>query len=600
MVNSYRIRLFVRVPMRDGVQLSAVLVLPEGPGPHPTIFRLTPYIADTFLPDGAVFAERGYAFLCADTRGRGESEGGHYRPLVPDGEDGFDAIAWIASQPWSNGDVVLYGSSYSGTNQWNIAATAPPALRAITPTGVSLLGHDYPFPGGIVPAGIFQILTLTGGRVLHGNALADTAQWNRMLAEICKRHARLSALSDLSGNPAPIFHEMRATAEGLAPFPGCIMDDADYAAIRVPVFSSTGTADLTCPGTLEAHRRFLAVTSEGLVARSRLVLGPWEHLGLETGSVAPGLAVPGTTARLDMRQLRLDWIDWILGRGPEPRQLSAPLLAYCAGDEQWIAAASIEALTDCTHQVWLAERTIAAQSPAQYRRVTPPLALVCDPDDLSSIALELELRTVPTPTKDNAPTIRIGPTCNDLTTWVIGADPTNDSFTSGMGHAGLCWTGEPLAAALGLAGFAVLDLWLRLDGPDADLALVLGAILPGGQHLVLAGEVMRLRDRHGVGREDVLDPGVPVLLQRRLPRPVVRTLPEGSRLQLVVRSGASIRTEKNLNTTTPVREQISSEARAVRVEVLCDAQHPSGIRLPLARHARLPYSPGDAIIPAAR
>ena len=47
--------------------------------------------------------------------------------------DGYDTIEWIAQQPWSNGDVGMWGDSYYGFTQWAAVASGHPALKAIVP-----------------------------------------------------------------------------------------------------------------------------------------------------------------------------------------------------------------------------------------------------------------------------------------------------------------------------------------------------------------------------------------------------------------------------------------------------------------------------------
>jgi uncharacterized protein len=48
-------------------------------------------------------------------------------------QDHVATIAWLATQPWSNGSVGMYGTSYSGFNALQVAALRPPALKAIIP-----------------------------------------------------------------------------------------------------------------------------------------------------------------------------------------------------------------------------------------------------------------------------------------------------------------------------------------------------------------------------------------------------------------------------------------------------------------------------------
>ena len=78
------------------------------------------------------FIARGYAFVPQDVRGKFRSEG---EPLafVNEVPDGYDTIEWIARQPWSNGDVGMWGDSYYGFTQWAAVACGHPALKAIVP-----------------------------------------------------------------------------------------------------------------------------------------------------------------------------------------------------------------------------------------------------------------------------------------------------------------------------------------------------------------------------------------------------------------------------------------------------------------------------------
>src|SRR5439155_26690737 len=74
-------------------------------------------------------------------------------PFVDEGRDGFDAIAWCAAQPWSDGRVGMIGGSYVGATQWLAAGAAPPALRAIAPY---VTASDY-YEGWVYQGGAFQL-----------------------------------------------------------------------------------------------------------------------------------------------------------------------------------------------------------------------------------------------------------------------------------------------------------------------------------------------------------------------------------------------------------------------------------------------------------
>ena len=99
-----RIEFDQRVPMRDGITLSADLYKPDGragdPGKFPVILTRTPYqkLSEWILTVGHYFAERGYIFVAMDVRGRGDSEGS-FIPYFHEGQDGYDVIEWCAAQP---------------------------------------------------------------------------------------------------------------------------------------------------------------------------------------------------------------------------------------------------------------------------------------------------------------------------------------------------------------------------------------------------------------------------------------------------------------------------------------------------------------------
>ena len=77
-----------------------------------TVAELTPYSIETAHGEGQYFPGRGFAYVVADVRGRGDSEG-QFLPWLCDAQDGDDLIEWITQQPWSDGRVVLYGGSDS-------------------------------------------------------------------------------------------------------------------------------------------------------------------------------------------------------------------------------------------------------------------------------------------------------------------------------------------------------------------------------------------------------------------------------------------------------------------------------------------------------
>ena len=123
------------VPMRDGVKLCTYIRRPQTDRKVPAILSRTPYDAK---PPGKLDREAvrpgdpaaRFAIVSQDTRGRYGSEGEFY-PMKNEARDGYDAIEWVARQPWCDGNVAMNGGSYVGFTQLAAAMERPPHLRAV-------------------------------------------------------------------------------------------------------------------------------------------------------------------------------------------------------------------------------------------------------------------------------------------------------------------------------------------------------------------------------------------------------------------------------------------------------------------------------------
>jgi putative CocE/NonD family hydrolase len=156
------------IKMRDGVKLALTICLPKGLSPGdkiPTLLYQTRYQRTHHLripfrwiwketvshyPKTELFTANGYACIYVDVRGCGASYGFRQSPFSEEEvKDGSDIVDWIINQPWSDGNVVSNGISYTGfTAEW-LATNNHPAVKSVMP------GHsgwdsfvDIIFPGG--------------------------------------------------------------------------------------------------------------------------------------------------------------------------------------------------------------------------------------------------------------------------------------------------------------------------------------------------------------------------------------------------------------------------------------------------------------------
>jgi uncharacterized protein len=143
----------VWIPMKDGVRLAATLYMPDGAKSgekFPALLEYLPYRKDDSTaardyPIHAYFARRGYVGVRVDIRGFGASEGVPPEREYSDQEqtDGEQIIAWLARQPWSNGNVGMFGISWGGFNSLQMAMRHPPGLKAILAVDATAeLFHD--------------------------------------------------------------------------------------------------------------------------------------------------------------------------------------------------------------------------------------------------------------------------------------------------------------------------------------------------------------------------------------------------------------------------------------------------------------------------
>ncbi|MFG1945437.1 CocE/NonD family hydrolase [Nonomuraea sp. NPDC048826] len=169
------VRKDLRVPMRDGVTLAADAYHGTEDKPRPALIAMSAYgkelqaLALTTPPqrrpspmwDGCIEAgdiarvvKEEYVHVIGDMRGTGDSGGemiGNYNAGgVPQSQDLYDVVEWVAAQPWCDGNVGMIGISYFGSMQVLAAAERPPHLKAIFVSGGHFDFYETTYHGGIM------------------------------------------------------------------------------------------------------------------------------------------------------------------------------------------------------------------------------------------------------------------------------------------------------------------------------------------------------------------------------------------------------------------------------------------------------------------
>lgn len=121
------------VEMSDGTKLATEVFMPPGDGPWPVVLVRTPYPR---FPYAGRVAGKDVVYVTQNTRGRFESEKGsddNALSSLNEIQDGYDCIEWINEQPWSNGQVGMFGGSGNGFCAEMAYFSKAPGLRVVNP-----------------------------------------------------------------------------------------------------------------------------------------------------------------------------------------------------------------------------------------------------------------------------------------------------------------------------------------------------------------------------------------------------------------------------------------------------------------------------------
>ena len=573
----YDIDMSRMIKTRDGVELEAWVTKPSRlTGKVPTVLTLTQYDIDggRHGDSAGYYAGRGYAFVQAYVRGRGRSGGEKSDDLgVQVGRDGYDLVEWIAAQPWSDGRVVMFGGSFVGMTQWQTAARLPPHLAAIAPYAPIYPGWDIPNTNGIPQAWTAVILGYVSGRALNPGFIRNQNYWAGKMLEQYASYRPFAELADAIGIAAddwwmlnehgqkrPMFEvwldHVGDAAFNLAAEP----QSASYARMNFPVLTATGYYDDDQPGTLRYYRNYVAHAPGAAVARSHLIIGPWDHSGTqEPTQVIEGVSIP-PAAVVDMQKLHADWYDFALGRGALPALLRDHVAYFMLGADEWRYAKSLAAASSgdrLTFYLGDADGTPkdlfrSGRLTAQPQKTDPPALLVSDPRELPEL---------------------------EVAKYAAGEDLTSQ-FRAFQKRA-ISFHSAPFERDTDIAGQMQLTLLCESDTPDFDLWAQVMMVLPDGSAIRLGEDIRRARFRDGPFKQELMRPGQIAEIPFEF-NWLARRIPAGARLRLTIAPLNSPNYQKNFNTGGRMGYEKIGDARVANIKIFHDARRASRLTLPIA------------------
>ncbi|REK03778.1 MAG: CocE/NonD family hydrolase [Acidobacteria bacterium] len=600
----------IQVPMRDGVRLATEVYLPrERSGPVPAVFWRTPYNFSRLAPSNparpnarlkyALDAIRnGYAFVTQNERGKFFSEGdweilGHPRT------DGWDALDWIAAQPWSSGRVATLGCSSTAEWQMALAEMDHPAHAAAVPMGQGAgIGRMGPYfeQGNFYRGGAIQlpmVVWLFGEQIAPRptfprdtprNELERIARWFDLAADVpdvdwssALRELPVVSMMERSGGDPGFFAEaVRRRPDDPAWYEGGLYhDDAGFG---VPALWVNSWYDLGVSPNLELYRHVRAKAAEDVRQHQYMVVAPTLHCAQYrlTDPLVVGEREMGDWEEVDFGfdEIVFSFLDRFTKAQDEAKNR-----AY---DEQTPKVRYFMMGTEepggSPDRGW----RVAETWPPPHRQRTLYLGsgerganslhgdgvLLADPSADAAAADRFTYDpSSPVPTRG-------GNFC------CLGGEPEG-AFDQRPVEARadvLVYTSEPFSEPLQVAGFVEVVLFVSSDARDTDFTVKLLDVLPDGRAFNLDDAILRARYREGFDREAFLEEGE-VYELRLGPLSTANRFAAGHRLRVEVSSSNFPRYDRNLNTGGNNWDE--TQGVVANNVVHHSAEHPSRIVLPV-------------------
>ena len=589
----------VMVPMRDGTKLATDIYRPAqngapASGRFPTLLVRTPYTRAFQEKGNAAFlVPRGYVLVVQSLRGRYGSEG-RWRLFRDDPADGYDTVAWIAAQPWSDGKVGMLGGSYEGGTQHAVALANPPPLKALVPlVAATNLGQHGLRHNGAFELRFFTWLFSLGnpvessaypafypGDAATQKALAENGRNYRQYMVHLPFHAGTTPLR-LAPDYDLALEEIMSHGDYDSYWKNIGVDVVSHLAEHkdIPMHHVSGWYDSWAINTANVNYANLARTKKSV---QHLTMGPWTHTGL--GSTNAGEAEFGPEAKVDIGQLELSWMDrWLKGtqngidqegpvrifvmgggdahRTPEGRVFVG---GHWRTEKEWPLKRAV-----ATPYYLHADHTLAPEKP----KSGTPLKYDFDPKN--------PVPSVGGNVSSQLGAMQAGAFDQHCRSDVLGC---TDHAPLAKRKDVLVFQTAPLTADMEVTGPLVVTLWASSSAPDTDFTAKLVDVYPPSQdfpdgiELNIGDSIVRARYRDTLEKATLMKPGQIYKFRIEL-YPTSILFAKGHRIRVDISSSNFPRFDVNPNTGEPLNQ--NTKTAIATNTIYDDEEHPSNITLPV-------------------
>jgi uncharacterized protein len=547
-VNSIRIEKNVPMETRDGTILRADIFRPDDNQKHPAILTRTPYNKILMANDDIRLlrnVQAGYAIIYQDIRGRYASEGSYDGGdiyLAVEANDGYDAVEWVASQRWSDGNVGTAGLSYMARTQWMLAKENPPHLKAIAPW----VSSSTPTSAGTFLYGVINLIMGASSATTIGLGIAenlekqgkDASEMRRLLNQALSNPEVLYNFLPLKDIPHFNFEGLKEVwlARGLGAIPK--IEDLEkavwsYSKVNVPCFQLSGWYDFNNRGALI---NFENMRKKGGSAFSRehqhLLLGPWSHSQYANSLGGLNFGDSADAKFFGLAEYNLSFYNkYLLGM-----DVDLPTVRYFVmGKNRWQDAADWPLPQTQWQRYYLhsSGKANSASGNGVLSRMEPaaekPDTFIYDPLN-------------PVPTTGGA--------------WSYGngfvPGPLDQSIIERREDI-LCYSTPELKEDIEVTGPLVLHLFAASTARDTDFTAKLVDVYPDGRAFNVANGIVRARYRNSIFTPEFLTPGQVIEYKVNMVATSNRFL-KGHRMRIDVSSSSFPEFDRNMNTGNPVGE----------------------------------------------
>ncbi|MGA8144783.1 MAG: CocE/NonD family hydrolase [Candidatus Acidiferrales bacterium] len=565
----------VMVPMRDGVKLYTVIVVPKGAAHAPILLTRTPYDAATRaqrppgedsphmvaeLPQGdEVFVGAGYIRVFQDVRGKYGSEGNYLMvppPVGPlnltgtdDTTDAWDTIDWLVKNvPESNGRVGMLGSSYEGFTVVMALIQPHPALKVAAPESPMVdgwMGDDWFHYGAFRQPNLDYITDQTTAR---GRGMAIP----RMGHDDYTNYLEIGSAGDFATyggvDQLPFWLLVKAHPAYDAFWQGQALDKImAKTPLTVPTMWEQGLWDQEDMwGGIHAWAAMEPKDTAN--DKNFLVMGPWRHSGANyNGSSLGPLMFDGDTALQWRRDVLLPFFNQYLVEGA-PKADTPPVFIYNTGENHWDRLKSWPLSCDagCANKsraLYLgANGALSFDAPGASAGAGAGAAQF--DEYVSDPANPVPYRPRPVVLEDGDAWRR----------WLV----EDQRFVDGRTDV-LTYETAPLTAPVRVSGAPEVNLYASTSGSDSDWVVKLIDVYPGtvpsepamgGYELAISLDIFRGRYRKSFEHPEAIAPNQPLLYRFGLPT-VNHVFLLGHRIMVQVQSSLFPLYDRNPQTFVP-------------------------------------------------